>query len=127
MTIVSDGDIVAARRHGRTYALRLGFSSPEATVIATAISELARNIVMYAKAGEIVLTALQDNGRAGVRIVARDDGPGISDVQQAAIDAPPGCGSVMPALRGMKGLVDDLTIVSRAGEGTRVAVTKWKA
>jgi serine/threonine-protein kinase RsbT len=127
MTIVSDGDIIAARRQGRTYVLQLGFSSPEATLVATAISELARNIVMYAKEGEIVLKPLEDNGRPGVLIIARDDGPGIPEVQQAAIDTSPACGSVMLGLRGIKRLVDELEIVSRAGQGTRVAVTKWKA
>jgi serine/threonine-protein kinase RsbT len=127
MMIVSDGDIIAARRQGRSYVLQLGFSSPEATLVATAISELARNIVMYAKEGEIVLKRLEHNGRPGVLIIARDDGPGIPEVHQAAIDASPACGGVMLGLRGVKRFVDDLEIVSRAGQGTRVAVTKWKA
>ena len=124
--IVSDGDIITARRQGRTYVLQLGFSSPEATLVATAISELARNIVMYAKAGEIVLKPLEHNGRAGILIIARDDGPGISEVQQAAIDASVACEGVMLGLRGMKRFVDELEIVSGAGQGTRVAVKKWK-
>ena len=124
--IVSDGDIIAARRQGRTYVLELGFSSPDATLVATAISELARNIVMYAKEGEIVLKSLEHNGRPGVLIIARDDGPGISEVQQAAIDASSSGEGVMLGLRGMKRFVDELEIVSRAGHGTRVAVKKWK-
>jgi len=124
--IVSDGDIITARRQGRTYVLQLGFSSPEATLVATAISELARNIVMYAKAGEIVLKRLDNNGRPGILIIARDDGPGISEVQQAAIDASSACEGVMLGLRGMKRFVDELEIVSGAGQGTRVAVKKWK-
>ena len=126
MMIVSDGDIITARRQGRTYVLQLGFSSPEATLVATAISELARNIVMYAKAGEIVLKRLDNNGRPGILIIARDDGPGISEVQQAAIDASSACEGVMLGLRGMKRFVDELEIVSGAGQGTRVAVKKWK-
>lgn len=126
MMIGSDGDIIAARRQGRTYVLQLGFSSPEATLVATAISELARNIVMYAKEGEIVLKPLEHNGRAGILIIARDDGPGISEVQQAAIDGSPACAGVMLGLRGMKRFVDELEIVSGAGQGTRVAVKKWK-
>lgn len=124
--IGSDGDIIAARRQGRTYVLQLGFSSPEATLVATAISELARNIVMYAKEGEIVLKPLEDNGRPGILIIARDDGPGIPEVQQAAIEGSPACAGVMLGLRGMKRFVDELEIVSGAGQGTRVAVKKWK-
>jgi serine/threonine-protein kinase RsbT len=124
-SIGSDGDIVLARRHGRSYVMQLGFSSPEATLVATAISELARNILMYAKEGEIVLQPLEQNGRPGVLIVARDEGPGISDVLRAAIDAPSGSQSVM-GLRAMKRLVDEFEIESRAGFGTRVAVKKWK-
>jgi serine/threonine-protein kinase RsbT len=126
MTISSDRDIVAARQRGRTYVLQLGFSSPEATLIATAISELARNIVLYAKEGQIELQSVEQNGRPGVLVIARDDGPGISEVLRAAIDAPSGSGAVM-GLRAMKRLVDEFEIESRAGQGTRVAVKKWKA
>jgi serine/threonine-protein kinase RsbT len=126
MMIVSDSDIIAARRQGRTYVLQLGFSSPDATLVATAISELARNIVMYAKAGEIVLKPLEHNGRSGILIIARDDGPGISEGQQAAIDGSSACEGVMLGLRGMKRFVDELEIVSGAGQGTRIAVKKWK-
>jgi len=126
MMIASDLDIVAARQQGRRYVLELGFSSPEATLIATAISELARNIVMYAKAGEIALRPLEHDGRSGILIIARDDGPGISEGSRAAIDAP-AAGGMTLGLRAMKRLVDELEIESRAGQGTRVAVKKWKA
>jgi serine/threonine-protein kinase RsbT len=126
MMIASELDIVAARRQGRTYVLQLGFSSPEATLVATAISELARNIVLYAKEGEIVMKALERDGRPGILIIARDDGPGISEGRRAIIDAPGSSGGVM-GLRAMKRLVDEFEIDSRAGQGTRVAVKKWKA
>ena len=123
MVIASELDIVAARQQGRTYVLELGFSSPEATLVATAISELARNIFLYAQAGEIVMKPLERNGRSGILIIARDDGPGISDGRRAAIDAP--SGGVM-GLSAMRWLVDELEIESRVGLGTRVAVKKWK-
>jgi serine/threonine-protein kinase RsbT len=126
MMIASDLDIVAARRQGRTFVLQLGFSSPEATLVATAISELARNIVMYAKEGEIVLRPLEHDGRTGILIIARDEGPGISEGSRAAIDAPTAGGMTL-GLCAMKRLVDELEIDSRAGQGTRVAVKKWKA
>ena len=124
--IGSDGDIISARQQGRTYVLQLGFSSTEATLVATAISELARNIVMYAKEGEIVFQRLEKNGRPGVLIIAQDEGPGISALQQAAIDAAPPSSSML-GLRGVKRLVDELEIDSQDGQGTRVAVKKWKA
>jgi len=126
MLIGSDGDIIAARRQGRTYVLQLGFSSPDATLVATAISELARNIILYAKEGVIVLKPLEHNGRPGILIIARDDGPGIPEVQQAAIDASSACEGVMLGLRGLKRFVDELEIVSHVGQGTSVAVKKWK-
>lgn len=122
MVIATELDIVAARQQGRTYVLQLGFSSPEATLVATAISELARNIFLYAQAGEIVMKPLERNGRPGILIIARDDGPGISDGRRAAIDAPSG----VMGLSAMRWLVDELEIESRAGCGTRVAVKKWK-
>ena len=125
MMIASELDIVAARQQGRSYVLQLGFSSPEATLVATAISELARNIVLYAKEGEIVLKPLDRNGTPGILIIARDEGPGISDVRRAAIDAPGSNGGVM-GLRAMKRLVDEFEIESGAGHGTRVALKKWK-
>jgi len=126
MMIASEIDIVAARQQGRSYVLQLGFSSPEAILVATAISELARNIVLYAKAGEIVLAPLDRNGTPGVLVIARDDGPGIPEARRAVIDAPDGCGGAM-GLRAIKRLMDELEIDSRAGQGTRVAVKKWKA
>jgi len=128
LPIASDGDIVAARTQGRTYVLQLGFSSPEATLVATAISELARNIVLYAERGEILLKPLSGDGRSGVLIIARDHGPGIPDVHRTAIAAPsplhrPEC----HGLCGLSRLVDEYEIVSHAGEGTTVALKKWKA
>lgn len=80
VTIVSDADILIARHHGRALGSQLGFSSAEATLVATAVSELARNILLYAKEGEIILKPVESQGRQGVRIIARDDGQDISDV-----------------------------------------------
>ena len=126
MPIASDGDIVAARQRGRSFVLQLGFSSTEATLIATAISELARNIVLYAEQGEIVLKPLHREGRPGVMVIARDRGPGIPDVHQNAIRADSGCEPAGLGLRGLSRLVDECEIVSRAGDGTTVALKKWK-
>jgi serine/threonine-protein kinase RsbT len=126
LPIMSDSDIITARQQGRSLVMQLGFSSPEATLVATAISELARNIIQYAERGEIVLRSVERDGRAGILVIARDQGPGIPDVHQAAINDAQTSGARL-GLRGMKRLVDECEIVSAAGKGTTVAVTKWKA
>jgi serine/threonine-protein kinase RsbT len=124
--INSDQDIVAARQKGRLLAVALGFSSGDATLIATAISELARNIVTYAKCGEIRLTAINSSARRGIRLVAQDRGPGISDIQQALRDGFSTSGSLGLGLPGVRRLVDDFEIVSEKNQGTTVTVHKWK-
>lgn len=123
VSITSDEDVITARQQGRTFALRLGCSLVEATIVATAISELARNIVLYAQHGEIVLRALERNGRRGVLVVARDEGPGIADLEQATAGGP---SCLKLGLRGLKRLMDDLQIESAAGRGTTITATKWK-
>jgi len=125
LPIASDQDIVSARQWGRMFVLQLGFSSPDAMLIATAISELARNIVLYANQGEIVLKPLDDEGRPGVLVIARDDGPGIPPTRQAAVYGD-SAGDVCLGLRGVRRLVDECEIVSAAGHGTMVAFKKWK-
>jgi len=123
--IVSDGDIVAARQLCRALVLRLGFASTDATLVATAVSELARNIVLYAKRGEIVLKPLENGGRPGILVIARDEGPGIPDIQRATGGGCSTSGSHGWGLRGVKRLMDAFEIVSVAGVGTNVCVTKW--
>jgi len=81
--INADGDLVRAREQGRVLAGQLGFTQGDLTLVATAISELARNIVRYARRGEIVLRRAEDGGVPGIVIIARDEGPGIPDVDRA--------------------------------------------
>jgi serine/threonine-protein kinase RsbT len=123
VSIASDDDVITARQQGRAFALRLGFSLLEATLVATAISELARNIVLYAQRGDIVLRAVERDGRQGVLVIARDEGPGIPDVEQAAAGGP---SCLKLGLRGLKRLMDDLQIDSTPGRGTTITATKWK-
>jgi len=124
--INSDQDIVAARQKGRLLATALGFSSGDATLIATAISELARNIVSYAKCGEIRLAALNGSARQGIQLVAQDHGPGISDIPQALRDGFSTSGSLGLGLPGVKRLMDGFEIVSEKNRGTTVTAQKWK-
>jgi serine/threonine-protein kinase RsbT len=123
--VESDTDIVTARQKGRTLATLLGFSSGDATIVATAISELARNIVLYAKRGEIVLSTVDDRGRTGLVIVATDEGDGITDLRQALQDGYSTSGRLGVGLPGVRRLMDEFDIVSKVGTGTTVTVTKW--
>jgi len=126
--IRSDQDIVTARQKGRGLATALNFSSGDATLIALAISELARNIVTYAKQGEIRLKAIGvGSARQGIQVVAHDDGPGIDDVDQALRDGFSTSGGLGLGLPGVRRLVDDFQIQSKQNEGTTVTFTKWKA
>jgi serine/threonine-protein kinase RsbT len=126
VAISSDQDIVLARQKGRAMAIELGFSSGDATLIATAISELARNIVSYARRGKIILKGIQGSSRVGILIVASDEGPGIPDVRQALRDGFSTSGSLGLGLPGVRRLMDEFGITSQPGRGTTVAVKKWK-
>jgi len=126
VTITSDQDIVLARQKGRSLALELGFSSGDATLIATAISELARNIVSYARRGEIVVKDVQGSSRVGIAVTASDNGPGILDVGQALRDGFSTSGSLGLGLPGVRRLMDEFEIFSKPGQGTKVMVKKWR-
>jgi serine/threonine-protein kinase RsbT len=123
--VASDIDIVSARQQGRALAMRLGFSSSDATMVATAISELARNIVLYAKRGEIILAAVVNSEHRGLVITACDDGDGIADIRQALQDGYSTSGRMGVGLPGVKRLMDEFEISSTVGKGTVVSVKKW--
>lgn len=123
--VAVDADIVAARQRGRALASDLGFSPGNATLIATAISELARNILLYAGAGEILLAVLDAPERRGIRVVARDSGPGIPDLQQALKDGFSTSRRLGLGLPGVRRLMDEFEIDTRVGLGTTVVVKKW--
>lgn len=125
LTIANDADIVAARQMGRRLATRSGCTSTELTEVATAISELARNIVNYAGAGRMSMRRMVESHRTGLRIVASDDGPGIDDVDRAMEDGFTTGSGLGLGLPGAKRLMDDFTITSKLGEGTTVVAHKW--
>ena len=126
VAINSDQDIVLARQKGRLMATELGFSTGDATLIATAISELARNIVSYARKGQIILKMINGLNRQGISVMATDDGPGIPDIRQALRDGFSTSGSLGLGLPGVRRLMDEFEITSQTGRGTIVAVKKWK-
>jgi serine/threonine-protein kinase RsbT len=125
MPIRSDTDIVAARQHGRALAAQVGFTGSDLTLIATAISEVARNIISYATQGEIVLRLVQQGGRRGIVIIAQDKGPGIPDIALAMQDGYSTGKSLGLGLPGAKRLMDAFEIVSPVGTGTTVTMKKW--
>jgi serine/threonine-protein kinase RsbT len=123
--IGSDGDIIIARQKGRELASELGFSPTDVVRIATAISELARNVLSYAASGEIRLETLNSRNRCGIAIVATDHGPGIADIERAMQDAFSTSGGLGLGLPGVRRLMDEFKIESTVGQGTTVSAAKW--
>jgi serine/threonine-protein kinase RsbT len=126
VAIESDTDIVTARRCGRAMAARLGFSPSDSTMVATAISELARNILLYAGRGEIVVRAIQHVQQTGLIVTARDEGGGIPNIAEAMRDGYSTSGRLGVGLPGVKRLMDEFDIASEVGKGTVVCVKKWR-
>ena len=124
--IAHDADLVPARAEGRALAERLGFSRTDATLLATAISEVARNIVIHVGSGEVVMRAREEPHRYGLVIVARDDGPGIRDVDAALTDGFASRGGLGLGLPGARRLMDEFHVDSDAARGTTVTMTKWR-
>ena len=124
--INSHHDIILARQKGRSLATTVGFSPGDTTLIATTISELARNIVTYAVSGEIRVKMITGSARRGIQVIAHDDGPGIADVQQAMRNGFSTSGGLGLGLPGVKRLVDEFDIVSEKNHGTTVTAKKWK-
>jgi serine/threonine-protein kinase RsbT len=123
--IASDDDIVTARQEGRRLSAGLGFSSTDLTLIATAISEVARNIRLFAGEGHVQIRLVRERGREGIVVVARDRGPGISDIERAMQDGYSTRGSFGLGLPGARRLMDEFDIRSRPGKGVTVTMKKW--
>jgi serine/threonine-protein kinase RsbT len=126
VAIGRDEDLVPARAQARALAERLGFTRTDATLIATAISEIARNIVVHAGTGEIVLEPFEDANRYGIVVTAVDRGPGIRDVDAALRVDVSGRGGLGLGLPGARRLMDDFEVVSDAETGTTVTMRKWR-
>ena len=123
--IRADVDIVTARQESRRLASTLGFSTGDLTVIAAAVSEVARNILSYAAQGEVDIKLVERNGRRGVLVIARDQGPGIPDVALALQDGFSTSGSLGLGLPGARRLMDEFELTSELGRGTVVTMRKW--
>ncbi|AOM84133.1 anti-sigma regulatory factor [Salisediminibacterium beveridgei] len=123
--IHSEWGIVAARQAGRTMAREIGFGSVDQARITTAISELARNIYLYAETGKISILEAQGPNKKGIRIVAIDQGPGIPDLRRVMEDGFTTSGGLGAGLPGVKRLMDEFDINSQVGEGTTITAIKW--
>ena len=126
IAIESDNDVVTARQRARELAAGLELTSTDQTLLATAISEVARNITTYATRGEVLLSIVRDNGgREGIRVVARDSGPGIEDLELAMQDGYTSGGGLGLGLPGARRLVDEFDIETAPSQGTTVTLVKW--
>jgi serine/threonine-protein kinase RsbT len=125
IVVAADTDIVEARQTGRDLAAQLGFSLTDLTMIATAISEVARNITTYAGRGEVTLRLVRQAERRGLVVIARDDGPGIADIDRALQDGFSTGRGMGLGLPGARRLMDEFEIDSSPGRGTTVTMRKW--
>ena len=125
VTIESPLDIVTARQAVRELAGRLGFPTSEITIIATAVSEITRNIIEYAERGEVTVRIVREARRQGLMVVAFDRGPGIPDISRAMQDGFSTGKSLGLGLPGAKRMMDEFSVVSAVGEGTTVTMKKW--
>jgi serine/threonine-protein kinase RsbT len=125
MIIAGDSDVVTARQAGRELAMECGFKGSDLTLIATAISEIARNTVVFAGRGEMTISPLNIHGRQGILVVAEDAGPGIPDIAMAMRDGYSTGHSLGLGLPGAKRLMDEFEIASEVGVGTTIKMRKW--
>jgi serine/threonine-protein kinase RsbT len=128
IAIESDADVVTARQRARALAIELEMPSTDQTLLATAISEIARNITAYAVGGrgQVLIDTVRDRrGRRGVRVIARDEGPGIEDLDRALTDGFTTGGGLGLGLPGARRLVDEFDIDTGPGKGTTVTLIKW--
>ena len=126
LAVRSSNDIVRVRQVMREWAVQAGFSLVDQTKIVTAASELARNTLEHGGGGTARVELLADGGRRGLRLTCEDQGPGIADISLALKDGYTTRGGLGLGLPGARRLVNDFAIDSRPGEGTRVAITRWK-
>ena len=123
--IATDADIVKARQVGREMAAGAGCSATDLTMVATAISEIARNLLTHAGGGRIEMGMVDVDGRRCLEIVASDEGPGIADIERALEDGYTTGEGLGLGLPGARRLMDDFTISSEPGRGTVVVMRKW--
>jgi serine/threonine-protein kinase RsbT len=123
--IDSEADIVRARQKARELAADCGFSKPDQTIVALAVSEIARNIISYARSGRMLFSVLQRDSQRGIQVIAEDEGPGIPNIELAMRDGYSTARSLGMGLPGAKRVMDEFDLRSELGSGTTVTMTKW--
>jgi len=123
--IIHEQDVTRALLEARMFAKGIDFAEVETQMIATAVSELARNIIKYADKGEIIIDQIEKGYQLGIEIFARDKGPGIADIEQAITDNYSSSGTLGLGLPGVKRMMDEFEIHSIEGQGTTVQIRKW--
>lgn len=126
LTIATEDDVLLVRRRARELAEHRKFDTFAIAAITTAVSELARNVLVHGGGGRAVIEEVEAGPRAGIRIAFIDEGPGIPDIQRVMVGGYSTARSMGLGLSGSKRLVDEFAIESKVGEGTRITVTKWK-
>ncbi len=119
-------DIVTARQAGRELSRSLGFSIVDLTRITTAISELARNIILYADSGTVTIETINQADTLGIEIIAQDNGPGIADVDKAMEDGFSTSNGLGAGLPGVRRLMDDFELKTEVDKGTTIRIVKWR-
>jgi serine/threonine-protein kinase RsbT len=122
----NSSDIVAARQKVRQWTTELRFSLVDQTKLITAASELARNALDHGRGGNMIMESVSNGGKSGLRLVFEDQGPGIPDIAQALKDGFTTGSGMGLGLGGSKRLVNDFSIESEVGKGTKVAIVRWK-
>lgn len=124
--IHNETDAIVARQRGRDVARRLGFSVVDQTRVAISISELARNVILYAGHGEVRISEVRDpQGEIGIEVVVADNGPGIADLEMAMADGYSTSNGLGMGMPGTKRLMDDFHVETGPGSGTKITIRKW--
>ncbi|MEM5527442.1 anti-sigma regulatory factor [Gammaproteobacteria bacterium AS21] len=123
--VYDEVDVAYAALGAKKYAQAIGFNSPSQYMISTAVSELARNIYVYAKKGTVLLNYVDEEFKLGMQVIADDCGPGIVDIEKALLDTYSTGGTMGVGLPGTKRLMDEFKIESIVGKGTKVTIVKW--
>ena len=122
----TSSDVVVARQKVRQWTTELRFSLVDQTKLITAASELARNALDHGKGGNMLMESISNNGKSGLRLTFEDQGPGIPDIEQALRDGFTSGGGMGLGLGGSKRLVNEFSIESEVGKGTKVTITRWQ-
>jgi serine/threonine-protein kinase RsbT len=126
LSVRGEADVTRVILEAKRLAKEAGFDDTAAGKLATAVSELARNIIKYAKRGDVTITRLEASTRIGMEVVVRDTGPGIPDIEQAMTDSFSSSGTLGLGLPGVRRLMDEFSIESEVGRGTKVRICKWE-